>query len=390
MKLSRNLVNALGAPIVLALFCSVAYMLIASREAPPTFPVKQVPVNVSVMRSAPESATPAIKTFGNTQAYLSSAVSSQIGGEILEISPAFEVGSSVTTGQWLVKIEPTDYQANLANRRSALAAARQALAQEQTRSQLAEEDWLASGKRLQEATELALRIPQLEAARAALTSAEAAVEQAETDLERTTIRAPFDAIIQSRTASPGDILTRGAAIGSLLARERIQVRLPITPNQAARLTLPRFGASSTSLQATLTTPSLPGREWHAVISRVEPMIDKKSQSIFLVGDIADPFEDPNAFLPVGAFVNATITGAPIDAVHKLPEAAVVDDSFVWVVGPENSLAKQQLEIVFSQDRQILAHIDEPLFQLPLRILNLPLASFNEGAAVVAIEANSQL
>ncbi|MDQ8201866.1 efflux RND transporter periplasmic adaptor subunit [Pelagicoccus sp. SDUM812003] len=378
MKLSRQIINIVGAPIVLLACITIAILMVKSREAPPTFPRQEAVATVNTTLSEPTNVRPEIKTYGTTQTYLSTSISSQVNGELVELSPSFEVGKSVKSGEWLAKINPADFEAALANRQSALAAARQALAEEETRSRLAKEDWLAANRPLDEASDLTLRVPQLESAQAALASAQAAVQQAKTDLQRATIRAPFDAIIESRESSPGDIVTRGSTLGSLLAREKIEVRLPLTPQQASRLTLPRFGAT---LDATLTTPTLPGATWHATINRTEPSVDPKNQSVYVIGEILDPFEDRDSFLPVGAFVNANITGKEINDVHRLPESAVVDDAFIWVVSPEQTIRKQPIEIAFSQDGLILARIEDPVYELPLQVLTLPLASFKEGQKV---------
>lgn len=388
MRTSRLIVNILGAPIVFAFLVGIAILLVKSRKGPPLFPPKDIVVNVATMDSVAQTVTPRIQTFGTTQAYLSAALSAQVGGEILEISPSFEAGNPVTKDEWLVRINPADYQATLANRQAALATARQTLAQEEIRSKLAEEDWLAAGRELANASDLTLRKPQLRAALAAVASAQAALDQANIDLERTTLRAPFDAIVSNRSASPGNVLTRGSPIGTLISKERIQVRLPITPSQAARIKLPR-GKNATPLQATLTTPSLPGESWTASVNRVEPAVDPKNQTLYLVGDIESPFEDPDAFLPVGAFVDAEITGQPIEGVHPLPEAAIVEDSFVWAVSPENTLIKQPISIVFSQSGKILASIENPVVEPPLQVLTLPLASFSEGQKVAAVKQPSE-
>lgn len=384
MNIVKFLINLIVAPVVL-LFCGlIAFTLVKSKKAPPIVPKKEVVISVAVSHATPETVTPTIQSYGNTQSYFTTSISSQINGEIVEVSPAFEVGSSVAKGDWLIKINPADFQANLASRQASYATAQTALAEEETRGLLAKEDWLAAGRPLSEANDLTLRKPQLAAAKASAASAKAAVDQAQLDLERTTIRAPFDAIVDARSASPGNVASRGAALGSLIASDKIQIRLPLTPNQAARLKLPK--TSGDSLQAVLTAPTLPGTQWDARITRVDPLIDPKNQSIYLVGEVEAPFAQQNAFLPVGAFVNATISALPMQGVYSFPESAVVEDAYVWVVSPEGTLAQQPLEIAFTQNAQIYARIADPLYSLPLKVLDLPLASLKAGQKVIAEES----
>lgn len=385
MKALKLAINLVVAPFILLLLCALAVIWVKGKKSPPAVPQKEVVISVAVSEVAPETASPTLETFGNTQSYFNTSVSSQVGGEIIEVSPSFEVGSSIEKGAWLAKINPADFEAALASRQAALASAQTALAEEETRSLLAREDWLAAGRSISQANDLTLRKPQLAAAKANVDSARAAVDQAKLDLERTTLRAPFTAIVNQRSISLGDVVSRGAKLGSLIARERIQVRLPLTPNQASRVKLPNFGDANSSLLATLTTPSIPNASWTATLTRVEPIIDPKNQSIYLVGEIENPFEDPDAFLPVGAFVRAEIHGAPIENVYRFPEASVVEDAFVWVVDEQSKLAKQAVEIVFSQQGQILTRIDSPLSPPPFQVLTLPLASLQEGQSVTAVQ-----
>lgn len=385
----KKLIQFLLAPLlILGLAFFISKKMISSKKTRPPVPREVVSTRVDVMQSAPQEVSPIIETFGNTQAYLDTTLSSQVSGDILRIAPEFEVGKSVSKGDWLVEINPADHLATLSARKSTLAAAKQALAEEETRSRLAAEDWINSGRDIATASDFTLRKPQLAAARANVEASQAAVEKAELDLERTTLRAPFDAIIQARSASPGNVVMMGTNLGSLLARERIQVRLPITPTQAEQLSLPRFGSTPITLKAELTTPTLPGVTWTASISRVEPSVDPKNQTLYLLGDIEAPFENSRTFLPIGAFVNATLKGNTLESVHSFPEVAVVEDAFVWIVTTDNTLAKQPVEIVFTQNSTILTRIPEPIQPMPLTVVRRPLASFKTGQPVIAATPES--
>jgi|GEM_PF-5083722 len=101
----------------------------------------------------------------------------------------------------MVRIDPTDFEATLAQEQSNLATARRVLAEEEIRAQQAASDWKASGRELSRASDFVLRKPQLAAARATIQSVRASIEKALADLERTTIKAPFDAIVTERSAS---------------------------------------------------------------------------------------------------------------------------------------------------------------------------------------------
>lgn len=384
MSKTRKLINLLVAPLILIAAIFIAKKMIASKKPRPVKPRKPVAVQIVVFESKPGPHQPVIDSYGNTRAYSTSILSSQVSGQILSISPNFQAGKSVKEDEILVQIDPADYEAIVSQRNSDLTIAEQSLEEEKTLFQLAREDWLGSGRKLETASPYTLRKPQLAAAQAKVDSAETAITQADLNRKRTKLRAPFDAIVESRSASRGDIVNNGAQLGSLIARDRIEVRLPITPDQARHLSIPSFNRDTPPIDAKLTTPTLPDTVWNAEITRAEPSVDPKNQTIYLIGEISNPFEKADSFLPVGAFVNATITGNPIQQIHALPEATVIEDAFVWIVNEDNKLIQQPIDISFSQDALILARISKPVAPLPLRIASRPLASFKEGQLVKTI------
>jgi RND family efflux transporter MFP subunit len=386
MTITRKIVNLLVAPLVVVAAVLIAVQFIKTRKTRPPKKPPVVVARVAFTKISPETIIPVIKTYGNTRSFLTTTLASQVGGELLRIAPEFQAGRTIVKDQLLVEINPADYEAVLAERQSAAANARRALAEEQTRSQLATEDWIASGRKLADATGYTLRKPQLAAAEAAVEAAEAVVRKAELDLKRTRILSPFDAVVESRTASPGNIVTPGAPLGVLIARERLEVRLPLTPQQVNRLRLARAG--TTDLTATLTTPTVPGATWEAAINRIEPAVDLKNQSLWIIGEVEEPFAKPEAFLPVGAFVNATINGAPLENVLRFPEVTVVEDAFVWTISPDNTLTKQAVEVVYSQDGMILVRIADPLFAFPLKVADRPLSSFKENQKVAPVDPDA--
>lgn len=382
----KKILNLILAPIILLAAIALVVVLVRSKKDPPSGkPPKAVP-QVEIITSSPADATPSIRSYGNIRAFYEAHIASLVGGEVIEVSDSFQPGLAVAEDQVLVKIDPADYRAAVAERQSMLATNQQKLAEEETRSQLASEDWLASGRELESASDFTLRKPQLASARAMVASAQAALEKALLDLERTEVRAPFDAIVGARSTSPGNVVNAGAELGLLIGRDKLEVRLPITPEQALLLKLPlsfQTGLNDAPvLEATLTTPTRPGLSWTANVTRTEAAVDQRNQVSWVIGEIEKPFEDPMLSLPVGAFVNATLPGRKITGVHRLPESALIEDRFVWILVAENQLARQPVERVFSDDGDFLARIPEPAAPLPLKVVARPLASFTPGQTVI--------
>lgn len=388
MSTGKKIINLLFAPLIVAAAVFFIIYLVKSRKTPPPrLPIIAVPA-VEITPVSPADVVPVIGTFGNVRAFYQSEIAGQVGGRIEEIAPEFDPGRAVNQGDLLARIEEADFKTTLAERESSLASIYQTLADEETRSRIAREDWIASGRKLDDAPELTLRRPQLAAAKAALQAAEATVTQSLLDIQRTAIRAPFDAVVESRTASPGNVVAAGTSLGSLIARDKAEVRLPLSPEQAARLDLPLafVSAASKPIKTTLRDPNRPALTWNASVTRTEVGVDQRNQVLYVIAEIPQPFEHLETFLPIGTFVTAELPGRKLENVYRIGDAALMDDAYVWIVDEDSTLRRQPVERMFSGKGDFLARIESPMTPPPLRVVNRPLASFREGGTVTLAPA----
>lgn len=380
----QQFLNLLFLPLIIAgAFFLVKKWIADKPEREVRKPPIVVPRAAYVERSV-AVVTPKIKTFGNTRSFFEANISAQVGGEIKTVSNIFNVGNTVRQGDLLVEIDPADHLTIIAQSEAALTQAQQTVAEEKTRSVIAEEDWVASGRDLARASDFTLRKPQLAAAESTVASAEASLQQARLNLERTKVRAPFDAIVTARSASPGNVASIGLTLGTLISRDKSEVRLPLTPEQVALIKIP--GSSSTVATdsvstAVVTSPAQPHLEWLARLVRTEPGVDLQNQVVYVIAEIDNPFDDPEKFLPIGAFVNVEIPARPVSDCYQIPATALVEDSFVWLINGEDMLQKQAVERRHSSEDLTLVGLSEPPIADPLRIAIRPLASFEEGQKV---------
>lgn len=372
----------------------VAFLIKTKPEPQQSSPPKIIP-HVEVMTIKIDTHTPWIETFGTVRSYYETELASLVAGEIIHISPRFQAGESVRKGDVLIKLNPADYLANLAQQKSAVAAAQQKLEEEKVRSKLAKNDWISSGRDLEKAPEYTLRLPHVESATQGLASAEAALTKANLDLERTNIKSPYDAIIESRSANPGSIVGIGSALGKLIAREKAEVRLSLTPSEVKQLKLPLAFrqpegsdkdsfANRESLAVQLNSPAYPNIHWEAQITRTEASIDPRNQVVFVVAEIDHPFDTPNtAPLPIGTFVKARMQGKPQPNTISLPEASIIDDEYIWVIDENSALRKQTITRIYSSKGTVLAKLPEEESGTEFSICVRPLPSFSEGLTVQA-------
>ncbi|MDA0955902.1 MAG: efflux RND transporter periplasmic adaptor subunit, partial [Proteobacteria bacterium] len=178
---------------------------------------------------------------------------------------------------------------------------------------------------------------RLRIAEAGLRAGESAVARAQRDLERTTLRAPYDGIVRQESIDVGQFVRRGSDVARLYATDAMEVRLPIADEQLAFLGF-ELGERFTPEQApgVLLSAHFGGalQHWRGRILRTEGELDARSRMVHLVARV----ENPDPALPLGLFVSATIEGKSAENIITLPRAALREGNRVIVVDQENRLA----------------------------------------------------
>ncbi|NJO97103.1 MAG: efflux RND transporter periplasmic adaptor subunit [Pleurocapsa sp. CRU_1_2] len=127
---------------------------------------------------------------------------------------------------------------------------------------------LESEASLQEAIAGPIR-EEIEAQRANVAAAEAAVNRAEIDLQRTQIQAIADGVVQQRHVSAGDYVESADEIATLVASDSLDVFLEV-PEELASSIQP-------GLPVTLNTRALPQWQGRATITGIVPTTDTASR-----------------------------------------------------------------------------------------------------------------
>lgn len=361
---------------LLIIAAAIGGFILLKKSAPETKSkeIKVVVPEVSILSISPQTEEPPVNSFGTVRPYFESTLTPEVSGLITEIAPDFRVGMKVTEGQPLVWIDPATFEATLTQQKSSLANAELTLAEEKIRAQQAAEDWKASGRDLATASDFVLRKPQLKSAQAAIDSVKASVRIATTNLDRTIISAPYDALVVARTASLGSLANQQQSIGRLVALSRIEIPTPLTPEQAARVDL------SAQPKVTITSSTMPAARWEGQITRLEPLVDE-NQTITAIIEVPTPFRDPRASLAIGLFVNTAITAVPLTEVLKIPEAALINDQFLWALDPEDQLVRLPGQRVQSIGATTYFRPAETELKPPFRIVSRPLTNFQTGLKV---------
>lgn len=305
----------------------------SSDRRPPLSDLRgQSKVTVRVVQPEQISFAPQVRANGTVQANAEVIVSPQVSGEIRRVSSTFRAGSMIKKGDLLFEIERADYVLAVERAEAEIAAASSDLAQLEAEAQLAVVEWEELFPN-REVNELAARIPQIEAARARLGSANANMRTAELALQRTRVYAPVDARVLSSSLDIGQIVAPGQSLGRLVALDSIEIALPVSTDQLAILE-PVVGR-----QASLRQRGGTAEEQTAKVVRVDATLDERTRlsNLYLAPETKDG-------LRIGDFIDVTITSNTVNDALVIPATALSGQSKVWVVD-NGQLASREITVL---------------------------------------------
>jgi membrane fusion protein (multidrug efflux system) len=193
----------------------------------------------------------------------------------------------------------------------------------------------------------------LEAAQANMVAADAAVAKAERDLERCSLKAPYDCRVVMKRIDLGSFAGIGTPLADLESLGAYEVRLPVpledyafvkVPGDAGVTEMPEVKFSSVVAGDTL--------EWMGKIVRTEGGVDRSSRSVFLIAELASP-EKRDRYLQPGLFVKASVSGVELKNVYRVPRRAIYGVNQVLIVDEKNMVSLRDLVVVRSEAEYLL-------------------------------------
>jgi RND family efflux transporter MFP subunit len=277
-----------------------------------------------------------IDSFGTVKPRTQSMLVAQASGQIIEISEQFREGGFFEKGDVLLQLDDRDHRAEVKSAQATLLTAEQSLLEEQARGRQAITDWERLGKG-EQASSLVLRKPQLAAAEASVLSAQATLEKAKLDLERTKITAPYAGRVLSRSVDLGQVVSNNMELASIYAIDRVEIRLPIKNKDLPFINLPeqfRDGAKNSAGSLVKFSSDLVGKQyWQGQVIRTEGAIDESAQQLYVVAQINDPYQATSANqypIKIGQYIKAQITGKAIENAIVIPNSAIYQGTYVYV------------------------------------------------------------
>lgn len=372
---------------LIALFVLIVILIIstkpsASRHAPAAVP--QIEVSTRVI--APQTFTISLQSYGTVQALNHTALTSRVAGTVEFVAEKARAGGSFKQGERLLSLEKADYQIELDIARAQVAEAQSRYASEVALAQEARYDWQRSGRE-GEPPALAVRDPQLKAAKAALISAEAAQKRAELNLSRTDIVAPYDGSVKALHVDLGQYISPNTPVAEIFSTDAAELTLPIKQDELPLLgvidTL-KTNAPKVLVRSTLESSGT----WQGTLVRITKVVDEQSRQLLAVARIPSPFQahaDGTAPLRVGEYVTASIAGKSVENAIVIPVHTIYQGRYVYVLEDDGAVYRRPVEIAWSDTQSAL--ISQGLTAGDALVLTA-LGQVPSGTAVRTADSNS--
>ncbi len=287
-------------------------------------------------------------------------VAAEVAGRIVWVSPELVPGGRFITGDELARIEAADYELAVAQAEASLEVARAELAQEMGQQAVAlrEFELLGDEEMIEEDRALVLRAPQLNMARAVVASAESALAEARLDLERTTVRAPFDCVVKERQMELGGRVNAGASLATVVGVEKYWVEVSVPIDELRWIDIPGVNAETGSDARVYDSAAWGTGEFRGgSVFRLRPDLETSGRMARLLVEVQNPLDLTVAVesrhpLVLGAYVRVEIAGKTVPNVVAVDREYVHEGNQIWIFSKDDTLDVREVNIVWSDDEKV--------------------------------------
>ena len=375
IKIILTVLALLSVPLAV-IYTNVA---IANKPLPEQKPATARLPEVSVLSVKPTSHQAHIIAHGEALPHFKLALVSEVTGKVESISSKLAIGQLVKENTVITTIDPMNYLQDVEDAKVSLRDALLSLSQEQLEAQHAPKSWQGNTPPKSVMASYSLREPKLALVNAQVEQAKLKLANAKKMLEKTKVKAPYDAIIIERNIQLGQYVTEGDKVATLHSTQRIDV--PVSIALSDWKNLPSRSQLLSDTQVTLTDDK--GNQWQGKITEVSQHIDALSRQKQLIISVYDPLEQVQP-LYAGTFVKAMISGRTQQNLLKVPATSLTSDGVVWYVDEQQLLANFQPDVSFSEAGNIFIKL--PFSASSLNILTKPLPAYVVGQKVKVIPA----
>jgi RND family efflux transporter MFP subunit len=274
----------------------------------------------------------------------------EVSGRLVYQSPGLVPGGSFREGEEIVRIDPRNYEVAVEQQLAGVERARFELKLEQGRKAIAEKEWelLEADIPVSESgRQLALREPHIQNAQVALEAAESGLKLARLNLERTVIKAPFNAVVLEEYTDIGQLVSPQVNLAKLVSADEFWVQVSVPVDRLDWIFIPGVNSSRSSrvtvVQNTGTASEIRRR---GDVFRLQADLDPAGRMARLLVRVKNPLSLDSRKLPLllGSYVRVEIEGRRLESVYRIPRLAVHQGDTLYIMDDGDRLDIREVVI----------------------------------------------
>jgi multidrug efflux pump subunit AcrA (membrane-fusion protein) len=188
-----------------------------------------------------------------------------------------------------------------------------------------------------------------------IAAAKADLEQANINLKRTTLTAPFNVLVLNRHINLGSQVTSQEKLADLVGTDAywVQVSLPVEKLRWVRIPNGQGNSGSPARIIYREDYVLEGR-----VVRLLPDLSKEGRMARLLLEVDDPLglleeDKKRPMLLIGEYVRVLIEGEELDNVYQIPRPALRNDNEVWLVDDKSRLVIENVKAIWRDKDSVM-------------------------------------
>ena len=339
----RRLINLLLSLLIIVLGLVVAtYVTHKAPKAQKRTPVKAIPV-VEVQVVQPGEHRIMVPAMGTVVPAREVVLKAQVSGKVLSLHPEFIEGGYIKENADILQINPEDYQLTVTLAEAKVKDAESGLELAEEEANAAKEEWRLLYKDDADTNgkppPLAAKEPQLAAAQARLKAEQAELKKAELDLKRTSVRAPFNGIVRTKSVELGSLVTPQDALAELVGVDEYWIQVSVPVDYLRWISVPdRRGKKGSEVRVMHQS----GYQRSGEVIQLLGDLESEGRMARILVAVKDPLGLQNSGqttrpLLIGEYVRVEIEGSPLSQVFRIPRLALRENDTIWVVGEHSTL-----------------------------------------------------
>lgn len=339
-----------------------------SPETKRAVPTRPVPL-VETVEIHPGKENVFIEAFGTVVPARSITLQSEVEGRIISQNPELIPGGLINMDEVMVRVDPADYELKVHEYRAELEEANFELDLEKGKQVIAGREWALMENEIKTAEagkSLALREPHLRLAKAKVDKAKSRLSAAELALKRTTVKAPFNALVLEEFIDKGQLVNKQTPLAKIVGTDQFRVQASVPVSVLQQISVPgRTGQRGPSAKIIFEpVSSMPViRSGHVL--KIMGNLDPEGRMARLLIAIDDPLnlhsgnasDRTKGKVLLGSYVKVMINAGSFNNVYTIPRQALREGDVIWVKDSDDTLQMRQVNVVWRRKDNVLAVIE---------------------------------